>query len=122
MVALRVALALLLVVSPLAYSHTPAQPEPTQEELELMAQHVEEFLEMVKQVGGLYIVAVAQMPTHAKMAAFNVMKAAAEHDLCVEADPSAVIFKSVAGKVEAQKLKAALEKLGCTVELIEMPA
>ena len=91
-------LGLLLLSCPLI-ANTPAQFEPTEEQVAQMMEQMEEFVAMVQQVGGLYIVAVGEIPQHKKMAAYHTMKTAAE-----------------------QKLKAALEKLGCQTELIEMPA
>lgn len=113
-------LGLLLFACPIV-AHTPAQLEPTEEQVAQMMEQMEEFLAMVQQVGGLYVVAVGEIPQHKKMAVYQAIKTASEHPLCIEADPSAIVFKSVEGKIQAQKLKAALEKLGCQTELIEMP-
>lgn len=114
----------LLLISSVAVAHVPAQPQPSEEEMAAMAQQIELFLTMVQEVGGLYIVTVTDMPAKTKAAAFRAMEVASHHALCDDIigmpEPHTVMFKSAAGKPEAQKLKIVLEKLGCTVELIEL--
>lgn len=114
----------LLLISSVITAHVPAQPQPSEEEIAAMVQQMEEFLAMVKEVDGLYITTVIEMPAKIKLAAFRVMELSSKNELCEDMigmpEPHTVIFRSPAGKAEAQKLKAALEKLGCKVELIEL--
>lgn len=124
----RIVLMLSLLIAPLAYAHTPAQLEPelTEQEAAALAEQIEQFMAMVQAAGGFYIVALSNVPVKAQAATIKAIETASHHELCCDIigmpEPHTVIFRTEAGKVEAEKLHNTFSKLGCESELIEMPA
>lgn len=114
----------LLLLPFLAIAQQPVQPQLSDQEIAAIGQEIEQAIETIRQVGGLYFVMITDMPAVAKKAAIKALETASQHELCDDIigmpEPHTVIFKSEAGKAEAQKLKAALEKIGCTVEIMDI--
>jgi hypothetical protein len=124
----RVILTLSLLVASLACAHAPAQPELelTEQETAVLVEQIEQFMAMVQAAGGFYIVALSNVPVKAQAATIKAIETASHHELCCDIigmpEPHTVIFRTEAGKVEAEKLHNTLSKLGCEAEFIEMPA
>lgn len=120
----RIVLMFLLSLAPFAAAHTPvAQPELSEQEMALIEQ-MEQAMQEIRKIGGLYLVQVEMAPAQVKTAVFNLFVQAAKSPNCDDLfempEPHTIIFKGLEGKLEAQKLAQEFEKLGCKVELIEL--
>lgn len=124
----RMVLMLSLLVVLLMHADIFTQPELelTEQEAAALVKQIEHFAAMVQAAGGFYIVAISNVPFNAQTATIKAIESASNHELCCDIlgmpEPHTIIFRTEAGKVEAEKLQKALEKLGCEAELIEMPA
>ena len=97
----------------------------TEQEAVAFMEQIEQFVAHAKAVGGLYIVVLVDMPANNQEGVVKTVEMVTNHPLfdgIIGMPNPSMVFKSVAGKAEAEKLKKTLEKLGCTVELLEMPA
>lgn len=120
----RILLTLSLLVAPLSYANTPAMPELSEQEIQMLEQQMEQAMEAIRQVGGLYIVNIEALPSRSKIAVIKALKEAAKSPHCDELfempEPHTIVFKGEQGKAEAAKLIQTLEKLGCKAELLEL--
>ena len=81
-------------------------------------------MEMIRQVGGLYIVNIETIPAKCKAAVVKALVDAAKSEHCDELfempEPHTIVFKGAKGKLEAEKLIKVLEKLSCKAEILEL--
>lgn len=122
----RIALLLLLAVAPFSYAMSPAEPEVSETELALAMEQLNAFLQLAHDIGGFYILSIVEPSVRAQKEAVKLLQNASNHELCTDLfgmpEPHTIVFGTPQGKVEAEKLKAALEALGCTVELTDLVA
>lgn len=120
----RILLAFLLAIVPFSYATAPDSQGVSEEEINLAIQQIDQFFQMVEEIGGLYVVTIVEPSSHAQKKAVEILYNASCHELCIDfmgmPEPHTIVFGSPLGKIEAEKVKAALEVLGCVVELNEI--
>lgn len=120
----RIVLAATLLISSFSFANTPAEPQLTQEELAMVAQFEQAMQELVRQMNGLYIVHIEQLPVKNNAPVMKILIQASQSENCLEVSEEknscAIIFKGPEGKREAEALVKEVSKYGCTAELVEL--
>ena len=81
-------------------------------------------LELIKSVGGFYLISVGEIPAEHKKEVMALLAQAAKNEYCDDCfsvpEPHTLVYSGTQGAKEAKRIKQLLEEKGCTVEIIEM--
>ena len=89
-----------------------------------LAQDIEAGMQIIKNVGGFYLVTISKIPAAQIKTIKTIIATASKSETCVDyrSDDQVhlLVFCGPEGSQEAQGIKQVLEKKGCEVELLEM--
>jgi 2-phospho-L-lactate guanylyltransferase (CobY/MobA/RfbA family) len=96
----------------------------TEAEANQLAKDIEAGMEIIKSVGGFYLVSISKIPAAQTKTINKIIATASQSELCVDfrssADEQLLVFIGPEGAQEAKEIKHFLEKKGCVVELLEL--